>query len=215
VPAAWMASAWDDSGMGAPSATVTFLFTDIVGSTRLWQADETAMRAAVARHDELLRSAIAAHDGVVFARLGDGVAAAFSSATSAIDAAQHAQRLVQTEPWPTPTPVRVRMGVHTGEAEHRDGDYFGVTVNRAARLMAIGNGGQVLCSETTAGLVDRAGLVGLGEHRLRDLDLPMRVFQLGGGSFPPLRSDVGSRTNIPSVLTGLMAGTPSWKSCAT
>jgi class 3 adenylate cyclase len=124
---------------------VTFLFTDIEGSTRLWQADETAMRSALSRHDQLLRQAVAEHDGRVFSAMGDGMAAAFGSASSSVAAAVAAQQSLEAEPWPTATSLRVRMGVHTGEEEWRDGDYFGTVVNRAARLMAIGHGGQVLC----------------------------------------------------------------------
>ena len=132
--------------VGALTGTVTFLFTDIEGSTRLWQQDERVMRQAVARHDELLQQVAAAHGGVVFSTLGDGMAVAFRSASAAITAALAAQRALTSEDWPTGGPIRVRMGLHTGEAELRDGDYFGTAVNRAARLMAIGNGSQVLCS---------------------------------------------------------------------
>jgi class 3 adenylate cyclase len=176
--------------MTGSSGTVTFLFTDIEGSTRLWQADEAAMRWALSRHDQLLRQVIADHEGRVFSAMGDGMAAAFGSASAAVNAAVAAQRLLATEEWATVTPIRVRMGVHTGEAEWRDGDYFGTVVNRAARLMAIGHGGQVLCSSTTADLVGDSdlGLTDLGEHLLRDLDRPMHVFQVGGGSFPALAS---------------------------
>src|SRR6516165_7523211 len=118
------------------------------------------------------------------------MAAAFGSASAAVSAAVSAQRSLAAELWPTATPLRVRMGLHTGDAEWRDGDYFGTVVNRAARLMAIGHGGQVLCSAATAELVGDAqlSLIDLGEHRLRDLDRPMHVFQVGGGSFPALGS---------------------------
>jgi class 3 adenylate cyclase len=168
--------------VGAPTGTVTFLFTDIEGSTRLWQQDEAAMRAALSRHDELLRSALAEHGGAVFSSMGDGIAAAFAAASTAVRAALAAQRRLEAEVWPTATPIRVRMGLHTGEAEERDGDYLGTAVNRAARLMAVAHGGQVVCSAVTAGLVDTdVALIDLGEHRLRDLDRPMRVFQVGAG----------------------------------
>ena len=99
--------------MSAPSGTVTFLFTDIEGSTRLWQVDEIAIRAALSRHDELLRKAIADHDGVVFSSMGDGMAAAFSSASAAVASAVTAQRLLEAETWATAAPIRVRMGIHT------------------------------------------------------------------------------------------------------
>jgi predicted ATPase/class 3 adenylate cyclase len=189
-------------GVGAWSGTVTFLFTDIEGSTRLWQQDEDAMRAAVARHDELLRHVVAAHGGEVFSTMGDGLAAAFPSASSAVAAAQAAQDALAAALWPTATPIRVRMGLHTGEAEEREGDYFGTAVNRAARLTGVGHGGQVLCSAATAGLVEaEVSLIDLGEHRLRDLDRSMHIFQVGGGKFPPLRS--------LDVLPGNLPGQPT------
>jgi predicted ATPase/class 3 adenylate cyclase len=191
--------------MSAPLGTVTFLFTDIEGSTRLWQADETAMRAALSRHDRLLRQTVAEHAGVVFSTMGDGIAAAFGSPSGAIGAALAAQRVLASESWPTATPIRVRMGIHTGEVELRDGDYFGTAVNRAARLMAIGHGGQVLVSSQTAGLFETNwGLVDLGEQRLRDLDRPMHVFQVGSGSFPPLRSLDPFSGNLPLQLTSFI-----------
>src|SRR6516225_5978551 len=172
-----------------PVGTVTFLFTDIEGSTRLWQEDEAAMRQAVARHDQLLRGVVAGHGGVVFSTMGDGLAAAFQTASAAVACAVQAQAVVHHESWGTVRPLRVRMGLHTGEAELRDRDYFGTAVNRAARLAAVGHGGQILCSSATAELADSdLALVDLGEHRLRDLDRPMHVFQVGYGSFPALRS---------------------------
>jgi class 3 adenylate cyclase len=191
--------------VGAPSGTVTFLFTDIEGSTRLWQLDEQAMRAAMGRHDELLRQLVAAHGGEVFSTMGDGVAAAFPSASSAVAAALAAHDALSAEAWLTTLPIRVRMGIHSGEAEFRDGDYFGSTVNRAARLMAVGHGGQVLCSQATAALIDAdVAMLDLGEHRLRDLDRPMRVFQVGGGSFAPLRSLDAFPGNLPRQVTSFV-----------
>jgi predicted ATPase/class 3 adenylate cyclase len=191
--------------MGARSGTVTFLFTDIEGSTRLWQEDEAAMRQAVARHDLVLRGAVADHGGVVFSTMGDGLAAAFQTASAAVSCATQAQELLATEPWETAWPLRVRMGLHTGEAQLRDGDYFGTAVNRAARLMAVGHGGQVICSSATADLADmEIALVDLGEHRLRDLDRPMHVFQIGDGSFPLLRSLSVFPGNLPTQLTSFV-----------
>jgi class 3 adenylate cyclase len=127
----------------APSGVVTFLFTDIEGSTRRWEADAAAMRAALLAHDEVLRTAIEVHDGFLFSHTGDGVVAAFASPRCAVDAAVAAQRALE---------LPVRMGLATGEAELRDGDYFGAVLNRAARVMAAGHGGQVLLDGTTAGL---------------------------------------------------------------
>jgi class 3 adenylate cyclase len=120
--------------MGVPSGTVTFLFTDIEGSTRLWQLDEGAMREAVQRHDELLRANSLECGGVVFSTMGDGFAVAFTSAHAALRAAELAQERLRQEQWSTAEPVRVRVGLHSGEAEECDGDFFGSAVNRAARL---------------------------------------------------------------------------------
>jgi predicted ATPase/class 3 adenylate cyclase len=180
---------WDALGVGAPSGTLTFLFTDIEGSTALWEAAPEAMRAALAQHDEIVRVAIQAHGGYVFATGGDGFAAAFRRAGDAVAAGVDAQSALVTQTWPAGAAIRVRMGLHTGEVTERDGDYFGTPVNQAARLMDLGHGGQVLCSAVTSALVgDGWSLVDLGEHRLRDLTAPQRVFQVGSGEFPSLRS---------------------------
>ena len=169
--------------MSGPSGVVTFLFTDIEGSTRRWESDADAMRVALAAHDKALRSAIEANDGFLFSHTGDGVAAAFSSPMSAVDAALDAQRELE---------LPVRMGIATGEAELRDGDYFGTVLNRAARIMAAGHGGQVLLAESTAGLLSGVDLVDLGSRRLRDVPNPVKVFQLQAPGlrteFPPLRT---------------------------
>jgi predicted ATPase len=184
---------------------VTFLFTDMVGSTRLWQEDEASMHQAVARHDQLLGRVVVEHGGVVFSTMGDGLAAAFQSASAAIACALQAQSLLEKEAWGTVSPLRVRMGLHTGEAELRDSDYFGTAVNRAARLVAVAHGGQIVCSSSTAEVADvSVGLVDLGEHRLRDLDRPMHVFQVGDGSFPPLRSLSAFPGNLPIQLTSFV-----------
>jgi predicted ATPase/class 3 adenylate cyclase len=167
----------------APSGVVTFLFTDIEGSTRRWEADAVAMRAALTAHDEVLRSSIEAHDGFLFSHTGDGVAAAFASPRSAVDAAIAAQRALE---------LPVRMGIATGEAELRDGDYFGTVLNRAARVMAAGHGGQILVADSTAVLLSGIDLFDLGPRRLRDVPNPITVFQLRAPGlrieFPPLRA---------------------------
>jgi predicted ATPase/class 3 adenylate cyclase len=191
--------------MTGPSGTVTFLFTDIEGSTRLWQEDEASMRKAVAGHDQLLRAVVADHGGVVFSTMGDGLAAAFQTASAAVSCAVEAQRLLGQEAWDTVRPIKVRMGLHTGEVELRDDDFFGTAVNRAARLAAVGHGGQIICSSSTAELADmEIALVDLGEHRLRDLDRPMHVFQIGDGSFPLLRSLSVFPGNLPTQLTSFV-----------
>jgi predicted ATPase/class 3 adenylate cyclase len=160
-----------------PSGVVTFLFTDIEGSTRRWEADAEAMRAALSKHDQVLQTAIQSHDGFLFSHTGDGVVAAFASPRSAADAAVTAQLALE---------LPVRMGIATGEAELRDGDYFGTVLNRAARVMAAGHGGQVLVADTTAGLLSGVDLVDLGPRRLRDIPNPITVFQLRA---PGLRTD--------------------------
>jgi predicted ATPase/class 3 adenylate cyclase len=190
--------------VGAPSGTVTFLFTDIEGSTRLWEAAPKAMRTALARHDEVLRGPIERHGGYVFSTGGDGFGAAFGRAGDALDAAREAMGQLGAETWPDRAPIRVRMGLHTGEAEERDGDYFGPAVNRAARLMAVAHGGQVVCSDVTAGLVEGVELVDLGEHRLRDLDRPVRVWQVGRGRFPALRSLDAFPGNLPLQVSSFV-----------
>jgi predicted ATPase len=184
---------------------VTFLFTDIEGSTRLWQDNEASMRKAVARHDQLLQSVVADHGGVVFSTMGDGLAAAFQSASAALFCAVEAQGRLDREFRTDVSPLRVRMGLHTGEAELRDGDYFGTAVNRAARLAAVAHGGQIICSSATAELAEsNIGLVNLGEHRLRDLDRPIHVFQVGDRSFPRLRSLNAFPGNLPIQLTSFV-----------
>src|SRR5262245_46348762 len=199
-----------------PSGTVTFLFTDLVVSTRLWDTEPTAMRAALARHDELLRQAIESHDGVVVKGRGDGVHAAFATAGSAVLAAVDVQRAMTAEPWAVSEPLRVRVGIHSGVAELRDGDYFGSAVNRAARLEAIAHGGQVVCSQATAdlardGLSDDVELLDLGEHRLRDLSRPERVFQVRAPgieeAFAALASVPSAQSNLPVQLTSFVGRT--------
>jgi predicted ATPase/class 3 adenylate cyclase len=166
-----------------PSGVVTFLFTDIEGSTRRWEADPDAMRDALAAHDDTLRSAIEAHDGWLFKHTGDGVCAAFVSPGQAVDAAIDAQRALE---------LPVRMGIATGEAELRGEDYFGPALNRTARVMSAGHGGQILLVDTTATLVREVELVDMGPRRLRDLSEPVGIFEVQAegleSGFPPLRT---------------------------
>ncbi len=136
-----------------PTGTVSFLFTDLEGSTKLWERFPDAMRVALARHDALLRNAITANSGYIFKTIGDAFCAAFASPAAAVAAAAAAQRSLAGEPWGETGPLRARMAINTGEAEVRDGDYFGQPVNRVARLLSIGHGQQVLLSEATRNLV--------------------------------------------------------------
>src|SRR5215211_3518135 len=138
---------------GDPKGIVTFLFTDVEGSTKLWERDPEAMSQALSRHDELLRDAVEAHGGFVFKTVGDAFYATFPSAPEAVEAAFDAQSFLLSEGWEETGPLRVRMALHTGTAEERDGDYFGPTLNRAARLLSAGHGGQVLLSLSTVELV--------------------------------------------------------------
>jgi predicted ATPase/class 3 adenylate cyclase len=190
---------WDDGFVpeGPPSGTVTFLFTDIEGSTRLWFDHPEPMVSALAQHDATVRVAVESRGGTIFAHTGDGFAAAFWTSDAAIEAAQDAQSALMSEVWPEPLVIRVRMGVHTGTASERAGDYFGPAVNRAARIMAAGHGGQVLISETAARLSSRSDLSDLGTHRLKDLPDPERIWQLGGVTFQPLRSKRDRSGNLP------------------
>ena len=176
----------------------------------LWEDHPDAMKAALARHDVILRAAIEDHVGHVVKTTGDGFHAAFATAQDAVDAASATQIALGAEPWEGTGPLMVRIGVHTCEAEARDGDYYGSGVNRAARLMGVAHGGQVLISAATSELVrDRSvELLDLGEHRLRDLGHPERIFQLGHPGllreFPPLRSVDAVPTNLPTVRTELI-----------
>jgi predicted ATPase/class 3 adenylate cyclase len=195
----------------AGSATVTLLFTDIVGSTQLWETEPVAMSRALARHDEILRSIIETSGGEVFKTVGDAFCAAFTDASDAVTAARDAQLAISAEPWPKPVTLRVRMGIHSGPCERRDEDYFGPTVNRAARLQAVAHGGQVVLSEATATplgfLPDHVALRDLGDHRLKDLGQSLQIYQLDieglETTFPPLRSLDSPRlmNNLPVQLT--------------
>src|ERR1700688_3925923 len=183
----------------APSGVVTFLFTDVEGSTSRWEADAEGMRVALAAHDEVLRKAIEAHGGWLFKHTGDGVCAAFASPRSAVDAAVAAQ--LQLE-------LPVRMGLATGEAELRQADYFGAVLNRAARVMAAGHGGQILLAESTAGLLSGVDLVDLGPRRLRDLPTAVGVFQVRAAGlrteFPSLRALDASPGNLRAATTSFI-----------
>ena len=162
---------------------VTFLFTDVEGSTRRWEADADGMRAALAAHDEVLRAAIEAHGGWLFKHTGDGVCAAFASPKSAVDAAVAAQRALE---------LPVRMGVGDRRSRTARRGLFRTVLNRAARVMAAGHGGQILVADSTAVLVSGVDLLDLGPRRLRDVSVPVGVFQVRAQGlateFPPLRA---------------------------
>ena len=184
-----------------PTGTVTFLFTDIEGSTALWEEHPDAMRVALARHDALMRDMIGNANGHVFKTVGDAFCAAFATAQDAVAAALRAQIAIDAEPWPGEARIKVRMALHTGVVDSRDSDYFGPPVNRVARLLAAGHGGQTLLSQATCelcqdALPDAASVRDLGLHRLKDLARPEQVYELSHaglrGPFPP--SSLSRRT---------------------
>jgi class 3 adenylate cyclase len=196
-----------------PTGTLTFLFTDIEGSTRLWEQDAQAMQSGLVRHDEILRDAIGECGGYVFKTVGDAFCCAFRTAPEALETALAAQRALLEEEWGEIGALRVRMALHTGATQERDGDYFGPPVNRVARLLSAAHGGQVLLSAATHEMVRdqlpaRMSLAELGEHRLKDLFRPERVFQLVApdlpSEFPPLRTLETYRNNLPLQPTPLI-----------
>ena len=205
----------DNSQGDLPPRTFTFLFTDVQGSTRLWEEHPDAMRVALARHDALLRASIEKQNGRVFKTAGDAFHAAFASAHAALAAALAAQSALHAEQWPLPgsAALRVRMALHAGVAEERAGDFFGAPLGRVARLLAAAHGGQTLVSEPLAALA--AGQLGpdislrsLGRHRFKDLAQPQEVFQLVHPAlpqdFPPLRSLEAFTHNLPSQLSSFI-----------
>ena len=182
----------------APSGVVTFLFTDIEGSTRRWEADPEGMRVALAAHDERLRETVAMHNGWLFKHTGDGVCVVFASPHSAVDAAVAAQRALE---------LPVRMGIATGEAELRGDDYFGAVLNRTARIMAAGHGGQILLDGATARLLSGFDLIDLGTRRLRDIARRIEMFQVQAAG---LRSEFPTLNTMDSAPGNLRARTTSF-----
>ena len=194
---------------------MTLLFTDIEASTQLWERAPDMMEAALERHDAIVRAAIDSAGGYIFKTMGDAFCVAFATCPAAIEAAIAAQSALQGEPWPIGAEIRARMALHTGTCQERDGDYFGPTVNRVARLLAIASGAQVILSGATAELLsdlsrDVATLRDLGPHRLKDLGRPERVFQLEArgieSNLAPLRSldNPELPNNLPTLLSSFV-----------
>ncbi len=192
-----------------PSGTVTFLFSDIEGSTQRWGRDRAAMQEALRVHDRLMREAIAAHGGHVFKTMGDAFCAAFATPESAAAAALDAQRAMRATDFSAVDGLRVRVAINTGTADERDGDYFGPALNRVARLLTLGHGGQVLLSRMAAGLVRenpplQATLADLGEYALKDLEGHERVYQLVAPDlqrdFPTLRAALERAWLVPDAM---------------
>ena len=209
-----------------PKGTVTFLFTDIENSTPLWEQHPEAMKSALAKHDSILKETVESNNGYIIKTTGDGIHAAFSTAMDAINASLGAQREFQTSEVFAKHPrnemegantskvsIRVRMGIHTGEAELRDGDYYGVTLNRAARIMSVGHGGQILLSETTLQVAQEhlpkdVSTLDLGMHHLKGLNRPEHIYQLNAPDleqeFPALNSLTHATNNLPTQLTSFI-----------
>jgi predicted ATPase/class 3 adenylate cyclase len=198
-----------------PTGTVTFLFTDIEGSTHLWEKYPESMPVVLAKHDSILKEAIESNHGYMIKTTGDGAHAVFEKAIEAVNATLAAQYALQTSKVSENSELllRVRMGLHTGEAELREGDYYGQTLNRTARIMSLAYGGQILLSGITAEVVRDhlpadTFLLDLGEHRLRGLIRPERIFQLNAQSlpkdFPPLKSFDTFPNNLPIQLTSFI-----------
>jgi len=185
--------------MSQPSGILTFLFTDIEGSTRRWEADADAMRVALETHNQVLREAVKTHSGQVFNYTGDGMCAVFTSPRSAVDAAVAAQRALE---------LPVRMGIATGEAELRGDDYFGTVLNRTARVMAAGYGGQILLDGATAELLNGVDLIDFGPRRLRDIAKPVHTFQVRAPGlhteFPPLKTVDATPGNLRPPTTSFV-----------
>jgi predicted ATPase/class 3 adenylate cyclase/Tfp pilus assembly protein PilF len=193
--------------------TVTLLFTDIEGSTQLWEKHPQAMRTALLRHDELLRRVIEAQGGEVFKTVGDAFYATFATASEALVAAMEAQKALASEVWPPETVLKVRMALHTGTVERRDNDYFGQTMNRAAGLLGLGHGGQTLLSSVTREMLgdvlpEGVSLQGLGAHRIKGVEQPIGVFELRHPGLPEyassLRPPTAAPNNLPEPLTSFV-----------
>jgi predicted ATPase/class 3 adenylate cyclase len=204
----------EPAGVGLPTGTVTFLLTEIEGAARLWETVPDAMARSRTLHNETLCAAFQHHGGVVLSTTGDGMAVAFASAAGAVRAALEAQRALLAAPWPAETGVlKVRMGLHTGEAILHDGQYVNPPLNRGARLTAAAQGGQILLSGATEALVrselpDGATLIDLGEHRLRNLAGRLHIFQLAHPDLPrvspalrPLDAITG---NLPAQVSSFI-----------
>jgi predicted ATPase/class 3 adenylate cyclase len=194
----------------SPQGQVTFLFTDLVGSTQLWEVFPEAMHASMAQHDAFLKQAISSHQGKIVKKTGDGIHAAFASPADAVYAAIEGQKRVQSEEWGETGPLLVRMGLHIGDSQFREGDYYGSTLNRAARIMSIGHGGQILISAEVQLLLKNNSalpfqMFDLGEHRLKGFRRPEKIYQVLHpdlpAKFPPLTSISAIPNNLPLQTT--------------
>lgn len=200
-------------GQEKPKGTVTFLFTDIEGSTQIWERQPEAMQRAHARHETIIRKAMAACGGYVYKMVGDGFQIAFSTAPDALEAALLAQRALTAESWETTDPLKVRMALHTGTTEERSDDYVGPTLNRIARLLSAGHGGQILLNQATYELMrdcfpKDVSFRDLGNHALKDLTLPEHIYQVIAegipANFPPLKTADEPPLYLPAQTTSFI-----------
>ena len=198
-----------------PTGTVTFLFTDIEGSTQLWEKYPEAMKTALAKHDSILKDAVESNNGQIIKTTGDGIHAVFAKTLDAVNATLVSQHKLQSIYIDKPNSIfiKVRMGIHTGEAELRGGDYYGSTPNRAARIMSAGHGGQILISETTFHIAQEhlsadTNVIDLGEHHLKGLKQAEKIFQISARNllqeFPALKSLTHATNNLPTQLTSFI-----------
>ena len=198
--------------MDLPTGTVTFLFTDIESSTELWERDEAAARAVLVRHDQIIEELVRDNEGMLVRPRGEGDSrfAVFDQAPGAVRAAASIQQAFVAETWPTQEPLQIRMGLHTGTADLREGDYYGSVVNRCARVRSLAYGGQVLLSLATEQLIadhlsQGVEVRDLGLHPLKGLSRPERIFQLvipeAPSDFPELQTQLGPNHNLPEQLT--------------
>ncbi|MCH8094109.1 MAG: adenylate/guanylate cyclase domain-containing protein [Chloroflexi bacterium] len=198
--------------LGLPTGTVTFLFTDIEGSTKLWEQDEAAARQVLVRHDEIIERLVETNEGMLVRPRGEGDSrfAVFQHAPGAIASAAAIQQAFHTENWEAPEPLKVRMGLHTGHADLREGDYYGSAVNRCARVRSLAHGGQVLLSLATEQIIadylpEGVELRDLGLHPLKGLTRPEQIFQIMipdiPSDFPTLQTQIGPKHNLPEQLT--------------
>jgi len=204
--------------MQARSGIVTFLFTDLEGSSRLWEEHPEHMKDALDRHYTILRREIESNRGMVMNTMGDGLFAAFAAPGDAVAAAVGAQRGLTADRWDTTGPLRVRMGLHTGQVQQSEGEYYGPVLNRSARLMASAHGGEIVCSAVTAEMIaeilpPETKLFDLGEHLLRNLSTPERIFQVRAAGleheFPPIRTVSPLRGNLPRLSSSFLGRGPA------
>ena len=189
--------------MGGRALTSVFVMTDVVGSTALWEDHVAAMGESLEQHDRIVGEALADSGGRVFKHTGDGMIAVFDDADAAVAGSLHAVDGLAAASWGETGPLEIRVSVHAGQVLERDGDFFGPPLNKAARINGVGHGGQVLVSDVVRQLMSEPAGVDLGEHQLRDLSEPIRLWQLDEGDHPPLRTLVEESAQLARDVDGV------------